>query len=189
MARRTTRAYAPSPVRIADLSNVIAHGLDDVRTNRLLAKQDELEWLRSHGTAFDLYVVAYRVDDLTPGAYRYDFIDHTLQLVRPGDLRSEMSAILVGMRAPETAAFTLILAADFAQYQWRYRHERALRHLYMSAGRSGQRLLVAAQAYGLGTLPTPATRDAATCDLLRLDPRVSTPLYTLTMGPLKGESS
>ena len=185
MARRTVRSYGRDPVGLGELSTVLAHGLADVRANRVLDRRDELEWLRSHGTAFDLFVVNYSIEGLAPGVHRYDIREHRLTLVRSGDLRGQMCSILVGMRGPESAAFTLVLAADFAQYQWRYRHERALRHLYMSVGRSGQRLLVAALGLGLGTLPTPATRDADTCALLGLDPVTSTPLYTLTMGPCR----
>jgi len=183
LARRTTRAYARRPVDAATLSSILAHGLADTRGNHG-TKSDELAWLRSHGSCFGVYVVAYGVDGLHPGVYRYDVVTHSVRLVHAGDLRADMCSILVGMRAPETASFTLVLTADFEKYQWRYRHERALRHLYMSVGRVAQRLLIVAQAHGLGSLPTPATRDSDTCALLRLDPVRTTPLYTLTMGPL-----
>jgi nitroreductase len=94
-----------------------------------------------------------------------------------------MARILLGMRAPETAAWTLVIVSDFAQYQWRYRHERALRHLYMATGRIAQRILVVGHTYGLGSLPTPAMHDLDCCDLLGIDAETHAPVYSLTMGP------
>jgi SagB-type dehydrogenase family enzyme len=163
---------------------VLAHGLEDVRERRRLQPGDNLDYLRTHGIAFDFHVVAYGVEGLEPGVYGYRVAQHELVLQRAGDFRQAMRSVLIGMKAPDTASWTLFMSADFLQYQWRYRHERALRHLYMTSGRLAQRLLVVAQAYRLGTLPTPATRDAETIELLQLDAFRQAPLYTLTMGRL-----
>ncbi|WP_405151158.1 SagB/ThcOx family dehydrogenase [Sphaerisporangium sp. NBC_01403] len=183
MARRTVRGYTPDPVGIDKLSGVLHHGLDDIRALRELPKDDPLNWLRSHGSPFDFYVVNYAAEGLDPGIYHYSLDEHVLTAVAHGDHRADMVKVLVGMRGPETAAWTLVMVADFQQYQWRYRHERALRHIYMAAGRIAQRLILVGFGFGLGSLPTPATRDQDTCDLLRLDPVRQTPVYTLTMGP------
>jgi SagB-type dehydrogenase family enzyme len=188
MRRRSVRAYAPIPVDLPQLSGVLAHGLDDLRAIRQVPKEEPLNWLRSHGTPFDFYVVNHAVEGLAPGVYAYDLAAHGLRAVRLGDLRARMAAILIGMRAPETAAWTLVVAADFAQYQWRYRHERALRHLYMGVGRVAQRLIVVGHAFGLGSMCTPAACDLDACDLLGLDPDRQAPVYTLTMGPLRPDA-
>ncbi len=123
MARRTVRGYTPDPVGLDKLSGVLHHGLDDIRALRELPKDDPLNWLRSHGSPFDFYVVNYAAEGLDPGIY------------------------------------------------------------HMAAGRIAQRLILVGFGFGLGSLPTPATRDQDTCDLLRLDPVRQTPVYTLTMGP------
>ena len=183
MARRTVRGYAPVPVGTRTLGDVLHHGLSDVRAIRELDLDDELNLLRSHGTPFEFYVANYRTEGLAPGIYHYDIRRHTLTPVNPGDHRPRMAKILLGMRAPETAAWTLVIVSDFAQYQWRYRHERALRHLYMATGRIAQRLLVVGHTYGLGSLPTPAMHDLDCCDLLGIDAEAHTPVYSLTMGP------
>jgi SagB-type dehydrogenase family enzyme len=183
MARRTVRGYAPVPVGAQILGDVLHHGLCDVRAIRDLNFDDELNLLRSHGTPFEFYVANYRTEGLTPGIYHYRLQSHTLTPVNLGDHRPRLARILLGMRAPETAAWTLVVVGDFAQYQWRYRHERALRHLYMAAGRIAQRLIVVGHTYGLGSLPTPAMHDLDCCDLLGVDPETHTPVYSLTMGP------
>jgi SagB-type dehydrogenase family enzyme len=184
MARRTVRGYAPVPVAAQTLGDVLYHGLSDVRAIRDLSVDDELNLLRSHGTPFEFYVANYRTEGLAPGIHHYDIRNHTLTPVDLGDHRPRMARILLGMRAPETAAWTLVIVGDFAQYQWRYRHERALRNLYMAAGRIAQRLIVVGHTYGFGSLPTPATHDLDLCDLLGVDAETHTPVYTLTMGPV-----
>jgi SagB-type dehydrogenase family enzyme len=187
MQRRSVRAYAPVPVTTQCLSDVLAHGLADLRAVRSLPKDRTLNWLRSHGTAFDFYLVNHAVTDLAEGVYHYDLEAHGLRAVRLGDFRDRMARILIGMRAPETATWSLVVVADFAQYQWRYRHERALRHLYMSVGRVSQRLIVVGHALGLGSMCTPAACDLDACDLLGIDADRQAPLYTMTMGPLRSD--
>jgi SagB-type dehydrogenase family enzyme len=183
MARRSVRLYLQRAVSREVLSSLLHYGLDDVRTGRTREIRDPLDYLQSHGVVFDVYLVVFRMSDLEPGVYRYDIAKHSLIQQREGNFQEEMKDILVGMKAPETATMTLLLAADFPQYQWRYRHERALRHVYMASGRVAQRLLLVGHAFGLGTLPTPATRDTECCALLQLDPTRQAPIYTLTMGP------
>jgi hypothetical protein len=102
--------------------------------------------------------------------------------VRPGNHREAMIGVLQGMRSPKTAAWTLGLVADFPRYQWRYRHEHALRRLYVEAGFVGQELLALGLAYNLGTLVTPAQKDSAYLDLHGLTADRYAPVYTLTMG-------
>jgi SagB-type dehydrogenase family enzyme len=132
--------------------------------------------------AFDFHLVVFSVAGLEPGIYRYRVAEHDLVHQSHDELRARMRSVLIGMKAPQTASWTLLVSADFAQYQWRYRHERALRHIYMASGRIAQRVLLVGHAYGLGTLPTPATRDFPTIELLQLDPTRQAPIYTLTMG-------
>lgn len=186
ITRRSVRAFAHDRLDETLLSAALYHGLDDVRRRRQSQFDDELDYLQTHGVAFDIYVIVYDVRGVQEGVFQYDLEHHELIAGEAGNHRDRMTRILCGLRSPETAAWTIVLAADFAQYQWRYRHERALRHLYMAAGRLGQRLILVSLAYGLGTVPTPATHDRELCELLRLDRDRQAPIYTLTTGPRSG---
>lgn len=66
-------------------------------------------------------------------------------------MREVMQRCLIGHEGPASAACTLILSVEFERYQWRYRHERALRNLYVETGRIAHHLLLQATAHGLGT--------------------------------------
>ena len=184
MNRRTIRTYVTSPAPLPVLSGILLHGLADVREKRNRPVRDELDYLQTHGVGFDFYLVIYSVAGLNPGVYRYDVANHTLVQQKTADLRAKMKSILIGMKSPETASWTFIITADFAQYQWRYRHERALRHLYMASGRVGQRMITVGSSYRFGTLPTPAMCDLNCCKLLDLDLSRQAPVYTLTMGQI-----
>ncbi|GAA3296812.1 SagB/ThcOx family dehydrogenase [Dactylosporangium vinaceum] len=182
LARRSTRSFTAAPTTVQDLSDILWHAFDDVRRVRAIPVTGPLDYFRSHGSAFDFYTVVYGVGDIPPGVYRYHLAAHQLDLVTPGEHREEMVQTILGMRGPYTAACTVSIIVDFPRYQWRYRHERALRHLYMAAGRLGQRLIIVGESLGLGTLPTPATRDRRFAALHRLDERRQAPMYTFTMG-------
>lgn len=182
MRRRTIRSYALAPVPLAVLSGVLWHGTRDVRAVRSLSGADPIHYLHSYGVALDPYVVVYGVEGIRPGIYYYSLEEHRLIALEEGLFREEMTQLLFDQASPESAAWTMLWVADFSQFQWRYRHERAIRHLYFDAGRIAQEYILAGGAYAISSFPTPATRDQATITRLRLDPHRQAPIYTLTMG-------
>lgn len=181
--RRTARSYRRRPVPRKTLSGLLWYGLEGIRVRRReTSAADPLSFLESYGSAWDVYLCVYDVGGVGPGTYWYDIVDHHLVGVRPGDHREAMVEVLQGMRSPASAAWTLGLVADFPRYQWRYRHEHALRRLWIEAGFVGQELLALGLAYGLGTLVTPAQRDTSYLELHGLSSDRYAPVYTLTMG-------
>jgi len=191
LSRRSVRSYLPRPTPVGALSHILRTSLAKVAENqRRRGEEDPRDLLRSFGTAFDFYVLTYNVDGLDQAAWLLDLealdapdADAELIEIRPGDHRPAMRDVFYGSPWPLTAAWTLVMVADFEQYQFRYRHERALRNLYIEAGHLAQRLLLLADTHGLGTLVTPAVRDGLIQDLLCLDPVRQATVYTLTMGP------
>lgn len=185
--RKSVRKYSGRPVSQAKLSAILWYGLARVRQLRKLNLSDDpIYFLRSYGSAFDAYLVVYGVDELEPGVHWYDIRQHTLAQLSRGDLRMEMREILFGMRAPLTAAWTLVFVVDFERYAWRYRHERALRNLYIEAGRIAHETILAGWAMNVGSVPTPATRDRRIEALLQLEEGRQSVVYTVTFGDLPG---
>lgn len=181
--RRTVRAFSTKPVSGEVLSGLLWFGLSDVRRcrERTTVSEPASYLSESYGSALDLWVCVFSVSGLDPGVYRYE-MSHSMAGVRPGDHRERATSILQGMSSPQSAAWMLVLVADMPRYQWRYRHEHALRRLYIECGILGQDLIVLGTSYGLGTLVTPAQKDTELLDLLGLPPDRYAPLYTLTMG-------
>jgi SagB-type dehydrogenase family enzyme len=184
MARRSVRAYARGQASAHILSSVLWNGLANVRQRQQRVPKTPIDYLRSYGIAFDFHLAVFDVESIEPGIYRYDIVNHRLLQRRTGNFREEITSILVGMQSPMTASWTLIISADIPRYQWRYRHEHALRNLYIGSGRVAQLLILLAQAYGFGSVPTPAMLDSACGELFGMDPASEIPIYTITMGPI-----
>ncbi len=184
--RVTARSFLPEPIAKPVLAGILHYGFAELRTRLGAVGADSpLSYLDSYGSAWDPYLAIFSVDDVEPGIYRYDITDHALTQVRSGDHRDELVSCLQGMNAPRLASFVLILVADFPRFQWRYRHEHALRRLYIETGIMAQELIVIAMSHGLGTLVTPAQRDSETLTLLDLPADRYCPVYTLTCGPTR----
>jgi len=185
--RRTVRRYLLGEVPQSRLSGTLWWGLHRIRELRKVPRQDPTDYLLSHGVAFDFYVIVYAVRGVSPGIYFYDLKNHSLVQVRRGDVRKSMYNIIFKTPAILSANWTILIVADVLQYQWLYRHERALRNLYIEAGRVGQRLILTALAYGQGSLTTPAFRDEQLSKLLDLEPVRQVPIYSITAGSLHRE--
>jgi|GEM_PF-994071 len=166
----------------ATLSGILWYGLQSVRTARRAdPAADPGLYLRSFGSALDFYVVAYAIDGLEPGVYLYDVADHVLQPVHHQELRRPMQIALNGQQPPMTAACTLIMCAEFQRYQWRYRHERALRQLYVDTARIAQYAILVATSYRKYVHMSPAVNDAVILSMIRRNPAEDQVLYTLSI--------
>ncbi|MED3652628.1 SagB/ThcOx family dehydrogenase [Heyndrickxia sporothermodurans] len=164
------------------LSSILFHGTQLIRKTRNVPEtKGNRSYLYSFGSAFDIYLAVYGIDGMEPGIYLYDVEDHALELIKPGECRDEMSASMYGIKWPLTAGCTLLYVAEYERYQWRYRHERALRNLFIDAGRAVHYAILCATAYGKLTSHTPAVKDGLATKLLGLDPTREQVLYTLTL--------
>lgn len=187
-ARRSVPRPRRRPFSAAELGWILSTGCAHVRAALAgqSATDDPLALLTSFGSALDVYVVAYAVDGLSPGVYRYDVREDALSPLpgRPDAdaLRRRMSTILVGQPAPLSAAATVLLVADFERYQWRYRHERALRHLWLDAAHAMGYLLFSATSLEKSTHISPAARDSAGNAFLGLSDARHQIMYTLSAG-------
>lgn len=180
--RRTQRIFSGDSITQEIFSYVIWNGLKRVRSIRKLTYEDPLDYFGSHGTEFDFVLVIYGIEGITKGIYLYDLLQNSLSLVKEGDFREVLVKGLWDHKAPMSATHTILFVSDFGQYQWRYRHERALRNIFIEAGRIAQRLIIEGERFGVGSLPTPATRDTLLENLLGLDRSKQFVVYTLTMG-------
>jgi SagB-type dehydrogenase family enzyme len=186
LRRRTVRKFSLNRVRRMALSTILWHGLNRLSSTRFQddAQREPLELLKSYGVAVDFYLAIYNVEDIASGIYVYNYSHHSICLISEGDFRQDIRRLMWGQSAPLTGAWTIFLVLDFPQYQWRYRHERALRNLYIEIGRISQSLLLCAQALNCGSFPTPAFKDEETALLLKTNTYKQYPAYSITMGNL-----
>lgn len=183
LKRHSVPFMAKRQISDESISSVLWHGFQDARKCRELLQENWQENLwRNFGVPFDIYFVAYDIKNLKPGLYFYDVLSHQIELVVEEDLRSKMQSILIGQKSPKTAACTILFVCEFERAQWRYRHERELRDLYVHVAKMAHYLILAATAYDFKTHITPAIKDSELLELLSLDATRFQCLYTITLG-------
>lgn len=136
---------------------------------------------------WEYHVVAFNVEHIPSGIYKYHPIEHGLSLVKEGAQRETAVDLLCGMSASLTASFLVMLCVDIQKAIQRYPYNRALREIYVDSGRMVQKVLIKGMEYYVGGLPSPAMRDTAMCTFLGINPSEHIPLYSLTMGIIPGK--
>ena len=119
------------------------------------------------------------------GVWRYQPQDHSLLPVHQGsDPRSRLGRACLSQNWVGQAAMSVVLWADLDALT-ESQGPRAYRRAMLAAGRCGQRLYLAATAFGLGCCGVGAFYDDEVATAARL-PENAQPLYVLSTGPVKG---
>ncbi|MDM8355707.1 hypothetical protein [Pandoraea communis] len=189
--RSTKRRFKGSKISADDFLNTIGRSIVRVRGTAEWAKiLDSAEkYTKSFGAEFSYYYVIYDICGIESGIYFHSVVDGLLIPIKFGNFRDEFSYINFGMKSPLTANYSIILVAHPKLYAWRYRHERALRNLFIEGGRLMHEHVLMASSQNIQGVVTPATRDSRLCQLLALSSANLTaiPIYTGTFG--KDEAS
>jgi len=180
--RRSQLTFSGRPFDRAELAVLLGRGLRRFIRSRGASADtaDVSNLLVSFGSAIDVYVLVYECNNLDRGVYVLEPLGGTLHVVRSEDIRVEARAALLAHPDPAGAGATIVLVADYQRYQWRYRHERALRSLWIDAGRMLQELLMVAVSMRMKVGITPAVADGAFAALLGFEPSECQVLHTLT---------
>ena len=175
---RSVRAYAPEPLALADLSQLLwaAQG-----TNR----PDGKRTAPSAGALYPLevYVVAAKVRGLAPGNYKYRTRGHELEELFAGDHRLELAAATYRQDWIAEAPAALVLAAVYARTARKY-GERGARYVHMEIGHAAQNVYLQAAGRDLGTVMVGAFDDDAVSRALRMQ-RQERPLAIMPVGRLE----
>lgn len=185
--RRSVRGFSKEEPTLNRLGQVLGEGFALARAQgaKRIPEEDLLSMRTSLGLSWLIGIVVYGVQGVAPGTYGYDVATHTLRLqraVKESDLRHRMERIFQGVSAPRTAAFTVVLFADVGAYSWLYRHEHALRRIFVESGVAMQYVNIAARSSGLEGFVTPAQKDSQILDLFGLTPGLFLPVHTFTGG-------
>ncbi|KPW95030.1 MULTISPECIES: SagB/ThcOx family dehydrogenase [Pseudomonas syringae group] len=186
LRRRSHRQFKALPLQSTELVEILSHSvsrlLETLDVSRRL-NESRMKYTKNFGAAFSIYVIVYNVVDLIPGVYFLDLEKQKFGLVKDGDFSQSMSRIIWGMVAPKTANYTMVLTATPSAYAWRYRHDKALRNLFIEAGRIMHMHLAACNEFNVQGVTTPATRDDELREILSVDlSSDEIPMYTATMG-------
>lgn len=153
--RRSLRQFSATPLSAAEAGQLLwaAQGVSDAQGRRTAP---------SAGATYPLvlYLVAGRIDGISPGVHRYLPQAHRLMAVSTGDLRADLAAAARGQRWIGEAPALVLIAAQTARTAARY-GARAERYVAIEAGAAAQNLLLQAEALGLGGTLVGAFDEAA----------------------------
>jgi SagB-type dehydrogenase family enzyme len=193
--RRSVRSFGATPVTLLELSRLLwsCAGL----TASFITPQGQ-DFYRAAPTAgalypIETYLVVNKVEGLEPGLYHYrvaglDILErpivegsHSLEQLRTGDLRAEITAAALDQPLCGKAGVVFIWTAVFARSEWKYR-ERSYRYFYLDAGHMAAQLSLAAVSQGLGSCQLAAFYDQELNGLLGIDGETEGSLYLSAVG-------
>lgn len=169
LQRRTTLVPSKEPLSLDELAAILYRAMARIRAFRISAIESRPELaMTNFAPALDVYLLVFDVEGLRTGIYAYDIRNHTLT-EKEGTLdRKECRNIIVGQPATETAAVTLIYVAEIERHQWRYRHRRALRGMWIDTAKAVNELLWELSSRSIVPHITPALSDTQVLELLGL---------------------
>jgi SagB-type dehydrogenase family enzyme len=127
-----------------------------------------------------VYLVANRIDDLEPGAYRYDGRAHALSPTRKGDLATEVGRAALDQDVIGKAPAVVVITAD--RRALRAEGARGYRHAFLEAGIVGARLYLAVAARGLGGCSVGAFYDEEAARALGVNLEEQWPIHFFGLG-------
>jgi len=179
--RQSHRRFLADPLTLAELS-LLLWATQGVR--QVVHEAAVLRTVPSAGCRhpFETYIVATRVEGLTPAIYRYLPLDHALVKERePEGLDALLAAGTHGQRFVTQAAATFIWTAIPARTEWRYA-EASYKVIALDAGHVCQNLYLACEAIGAGTCAIAAYRQDQMDALLGVDGDEEFTVYLAPVG-------
>jgi SagB-type dehydrogenase family enzyme len=193
--RRSVRSYGATPLSLLELSRLLWASAGITTSYITPHGQDFYRAAPTAGALYPIetYIVANKVEGLEPGLYHYrvagvDILErpivegsHSLEQLKTGDLRSDISAAALDQLMCAKAGAIFLWTAVFARSVWKYR-ERAYRYFYLDAGHMAAHLSLAAVAQGLGSCPIAAFYDDEINALLGVDGETEGIVYMTAVG-------
>lgn len=177
-ARRSIRTFSGAPVRLDELARLLffTYGRTDPGgVFRAVASGGALYPL-------EVYVAAFRVDDLDAGVYHYGLETGHLDVVRPGDCLTALKDLVYWQGIDiDRAACAIVFTAAFRRNTIKY-HDRGYRMVLMEAGEAAQNLCLVATSMNLGACLLGGFSDDPLSEFLDIDGVTEAPLLPVLVG-------
>lgn len=178
--RKSRRAFTKEPLTFEELSFLL-WAVQGVR--RRIGPNTVLRTVPSAGGrhAFETYIVALNVKDLSHGLYRYLPLEHSLLEMRLAEnLGDDLIEAALGQGFCGDSAAVFIWSVIPYRMEWRY-DLAAYRVILMDAGHMCQNLYLACEGVGAGTCAVGAYDQESMDKLIEVD---GTDEFTIYMAPV-----
>ena len=162
--RRSVRKFGDASVLLSEVSQLLwaAQGITGEDGVKRAAPSAGAKY------PMEIFVVAGKVDDLAPGVYRYVPKTHSLEVIRRGDLRSELCDEALSQEWVEEAALDIVIAGVYSRTMEKY-GDRGIRYVHMEVGAVAENIYLQAETMGLGTTFVGAFSDDGVKKILRIN--------------------
>jgi SagB-type dehydrogenase family enzyme len=131
-----------------------------------------------------IYLASFNVDSLNHGFYQYWSGElspiHQLTLVKPGNIRENLTEI-INQTSITSASALLIISANFDKMTKAFDDKNNDFNVYLEAGHVGQNIYLQAESLGLGTVSLTSFDKNQLKTFLEL-PKEETPIYLFPIG-------
>ncbi|MBT8406501.1 MAG: SagB/ThcOx family dehydrogenase [Deltaproteobacteria bacterium] len=147
-SRRTHRSFQPRPLTLKQFSQILwgAYGVTSQRYGSFLKTAP------SAGALYplDIYGVVGQggVETLAPGVYHFRPENHTVELVKQGDLRAKVARQALQQMWMAKAPLMLVITGEYNRSSMKY-GPRGVTYTHIEAGHVGQNIFLQAEAIGL----------------------------------------
>jgi len=155
LERRSVREFKDAPLTLAEVSQLLwaAQGMTSPSGYRTLPSAGALYPL-------EIFVLAGKVDGLSPGVYRYRPKNHEIEKRGEGDRRADLCTAAFNQPSIRGAPAVLVISAVFERTTSKY-GDRGIRYVHMESGNASQNISLEAVSLGLGTVVIGAFNDNA----------------------------
>jgi SagB-type dehydrogenase family enzyme len=177
--RKSIRKYGDDPISKQDLS-LLLFGMSGLTR---IYPQFAYRTTPSAGGLYpiEIYPAINNVEGLKQGIYHYNILEHSLECLKEGDFRKDISEGCLGQRIAYNSAVNFIWTAIIERSQWKY-VQRCYRYIYLDSGHIGQNFYLIAEALGLGACTIGAIFDDELNNLLDIDGKNETTIYVGVVG-------
>ena len=185
MSRRTHRRFSVQTLSLSSLSNILYYtwGVTGSIPSGVLGDLPR-KTSPSAGARHpvETYVLALRVEGLPPGLYHYATREHSLELLRLGNLEKQAARYCADQAWVQRAAALFLMTAAFPRVMWKYNSPRAYRTVLLDAGHVCQTFCLVSTWLGLAPFCTMALRDTLIEKDLGLDGISESAFYVAGVG-------
>jgi SagB-type dehydrogenase family enzyme len=178
LRRQSTRQYAPEPLTLAEVSQLLwaGQGINRPGGYRTAPSAGALYPL-------ELYLISGKVVQIPAGVYQYHPDKHSLEKVMMGDVRPELSQAALSQDAVEEAPAVILITGIYQRTTGKY-GERGIRYVHMEVGCAAENIYLQAVSLNIGTVFIGAFHDDQIKRLLNLDAQEQ-PLSLLPIGKIQ----
>ncbi|TFG07308.1 MAG: SagB/ThcOx family dehydrogenase [Promethearchaeota archaeon] len=183
--RQSTRNFSQEPLSLMDLS-LLLFGMEGITR---AFTQFAYRITPSAGGLYpiEIYPVVNNINDLKQGIYHYNIPEHSVELLKAGDFRKEVTEGCLGQRMAYNSAINFIMTAVIERSKWKYL-QRCYRYIYLDCGHIGQNLYLVAEALNLGACTIGAIFDDELNKILEIDGKNETAIYVGVVGKKRSEN-